>query len=112
MELDADVLHLQVSGEVTQLNASAMLYRIAELCAGRTYSLLLQLQGVRQVGHATRRVLAAGPWPVRRCAVVATCPVDWTIAYFYLGRHPPTCSARLFRSTPEAMDWLCGPTGL
>lgn len=48
MELYADVLHLQVSGEVTQLDASAMLYRIAELCAGRRYFLLLQL---RQAGR-------------------------------------------------------------
>lgn len=94
------------AGEVNEETVTAVTSRVAELSAGGVYPVLFNLQGIRKVTYRGRKALAAGPWTQTPVAIVAVSPVDRAAAYFFLGRHPPACTTRLFASRSEAMTWL------
>lgn len=109
VELSDGVIVVQWrAAEPTELDAGKVVQRVVDLAAGMEYPLLFEIQGVRSVNYGVRKTFASASWPVTSVAIVAASSVDWTAANFYLARHPPACTARLFTSVPEAMKWLDG----
>ncbi len=100
-------VHVHWTAEnVTEKNALTALMQIAGLNERNLYPLLIELHGVRRVNLRIEEVLARAPLPVTVLAIVASSPVDWATAYFYMSRIPAVCTGRLFASLPEAKAWL------
>jgi hypothetical protein len=94
------------AAEPTEMDAREVMQNVADLAADDEYPLLFTVQGVRSLSAGVQKTLASGSWPAASVAIVASSPVDWVAASFYLSRHTPACTARLFTSVPEAMNWL------
>lgn len=100
------------ASEVTEKNAASVHGKIASLTGRRTYPVLIELCGVRGVKLQIEALLAAAPLPVSVLAIVASSPVDWATAYFYMSKVPARCTIRLFTSRPEAETWLKAQPGI
>ena len=90
---------------VTEIEATALKSRAAELSSGRALPMLVEMASMKWIGRRATEIFAA-PWPLARMALVGASPVDEVIATFYAARHTPSCQTRFFTSMDEAVTWL------
>lgn len=106
--LVAGVLHLGCApgSVVGESDAHAVMAKVAALCSGHKYPLLVDMAGMTWIDRAARNVFAA--WPLARMAIVGASPVDEVMVRFYMARHSPACPTRYFTCFDEARTWLAG----
>lgn len=90
---------------VTEIEATALKNRAAELSAGRALPMLVEMASMKSIDRRAAEIFSA-PWPLARMALVGASPVDSVIARFYASRHDHSCPTRFFTSLDEAMTWV------
>ncbi|UKA66534.1 STAS/SEC14 domain-containing protein [Arthrobacter sp. FW306-05-C] len=90
---------------VTEIEATALKSRAAELSSGRALPMLVEMASMKWIGRRATEIFAA-PWPLAQMALVGASPVDEVIATFYAARHTHSCQTRFFTSMDEAVTWL------
>jgi hypothetical protein len=90
---------------VTELEATALKNRVAELSSGHALPMLVEMASMTSINRRAAEIFSA-PWPLARMALVGASPVDKVIASFYVSRHDHSCPTRFFTSMDEAMAWL------
>jgi len=109
VELSDGVILLRWSAGavIGEKDARAAMARIMELRAGHDRPLLVEIRGIQWMDHGARSLLA-GPWPLKRVAIIVSSPVDEVIVNFWRARHPPAYPTKLFASSQEAVSWFLG----
>lgn len=104
---DGGFVHLRWLPKVDILveDARAAMATVNEVCQGREYPMLVDMEAVASVSREARAVWSI-PCSASRIALLGRSPVDRVLANFFLGVHIPPCPTRFFTSRSEALDWL------